>query len=46
MRPPRCGQADARNTVVAIEDIFDASPKLRGRLPYPSLGRSDRNTIL
>jgi phage terminase large subunit GpA-like protein len=39
-------EADARNAVVALEDIFDTSPALRGRLPNPSLGRSDRNTIL
>jgi phage terminase large subunit GpA-like protein len=39
-------EADARNAVVALEEIFDTSPALRGRLPNPSLGRSDRNTIL
>ncbi len=39
-------EQDARNVVVSLEDIFDASPELKGRLPNPSLGRSDRNTIL
>ena len=39
-------EADARNAVVALEDVFDTSPALKGRLPNPSLGRSDRNTIL
>lgn len=39
-------EADARNAVVALEDLFDASPALKGKLPNPSLGRSDRNTIL
>jgi phage terminase large subunit GpA-like protein len=39
-------EADARNAVVALEEIFDTSPRLKGRLPNPSLGRSDRNTIL
>lgn len=39
-------EADARNAVVGLEELFDASPDLRGRLANPSLGRSDRNTIL
>jgi phage terminase large subunit GpA-like protein len=39
-------ELDARNAVVALEELFDASPDLRGSLPNPSLGRSDRNTIL
>jgi phage terminase large subunit GpA-like protein len=39
-------EADARNAVVGLEEIFDCSPALKGRLPNPSLGRSDRNTIL
>ena len=39
-------EVDARNAVIGLEEIFDCSPALRGRLPNPSLGRSDRNTIL
>jgi phage terminase large subunit GpA-like protein len=50
-RPAACmvvlpTEADARNAVVALEELFDCSPDLKGRLPNPSLGRSDRNTIL
>jgi phage terminase large subunit GpA-like protein len=39
-------ELDARNAVVALEELFACSPALTGRLPNPSLGRSDRNTIL
>ena len=39
-------EQDARNAVVALEELFDCSPSIAGRLPNPSLGRSDRNTIL
>lgn len=39
-------EADARNAMLALEDIFASSPALRGHLPNPSLCRSDRNTIL
>lgn len=40
-------ELDARNYVVALEEIFDGSPSLHGRLPNPSTaGRSQRNTLL
>jgi phage terminase large subunit GpA-like protein len=39
-------EADARIAVIALEELFDCSPALKGWLPNPSLGRSDRNTLL
>jgi phage terminase large subunit GpA-like protein len=40
-------EADARIFATAmLEEVFAASPELAGYLPNPSLGRSDRNTIL
>ena len=40
-------ELDARNFVVACEDIFDCSPSLQGKLPTPATaGRSSRNTLL
>jgi phage terminase large subunit GpA-like protein len=40
-------ELDARNFVVATEDIFECSPNLQGKLPTPtSAGRSSRNTLL
>src|SRR5258708_4701138 len=40
-------ELDARNFVIATEDIFECSPDLQGKLPIPaSAGRSSRNTLL
>ena len=40
-------ELDARNAVVALEEIFDCSPALQGRLPTPATaGRASRNTLL
>jgi phage terminase large subunit GpA-like protein len=40
-------ELDARNFVIDIESIFDASPALQGHLPSPATaGRSSRNTLL
>ena len=32
-QPP--AEADARNAIVALEEIFDGSPRLKGRLTNP-----------
>ena len=40
-------EADARTMIVSLEEIFDGSPDLKGKLPNPSVGRREgRNTIL
>ena len=40
-------ELDARNFIVATEDIFETSPTLRGKLPTPATGgRASRNTLL
>jgi phage terminase large subunit GpA-like protein len=40
-------ELDARNAIVALEDIFHCSPALEHKLPTPSTaGRDSRNTLL
>ena len=40
-------ELDARNFVVSLEDIFETSPDLQGKLPTPATaGRASRNTLL
>jgi phage terminase large subunit GpA-like protein len=39
-------EADARNYIIEIEQLFDSSPALQGRLPTPTTaGRSARNSL-
>jgi phage terminase large subunit GpA-like protein len=40
-------ELDARNYVIDVEQIFEASPSLAGKLPSPATaGRASRNTLL
>jgi phage terminase large subunit GpA-like protein len=39
-------EADARNWIIELENIFDGSPALRDALPVPHPGKRDRNSLL
>lgn len=40
-------ELDCRNAVISLEDTFDTSPNLQGRLPMPSnMARLERNSLL